>query len=241
MSRSSPPLASSDLSSEPKSSVPSPQQRVVHRLDAQPIAGEEQRLAVAVPEREREHAAKARHALLAPGLPGVDDHLGVAVGAKDVAQRLQFGHQLLEVVDLAVEDDADAAVLVEQRLLAGGHVDDRQPPMAEADTRLDVHAALVGAAVVLRFVHAHQGRAIDVALAAGVEDAGDAAHGWSERVSTCLDSRLWRSSAFRHVATPALLRRWQRPCIAAEAAPTNTAQCVAVAWCGYGHEMRPRQ
>ena len=155
MSRSSPPLRQQRLQLGAEEQRAVAQHRVEHRLDAQPVAGEEQRLLVAVPEREREHAAEARHALLAPGLPGVDDHLGVAAGAEDVAQRLQLGHQLLEVVDLAVEDDADAAVLVEQRLLAGGDVDDRQPAMAEADARLDVDAALVGAAVVLRFVHAH--------------------------------------------------------------------------------------
>jgi hypothetical protein len=56
----------------------------------------------------------------------------------------------LVVVDLAVEDDDHRAVFVEQRLLAGGDVDDRQPPVAEADAGLDVQAALVRAAVVLR-------------------------------------------------------------------------------------------
>ena len=53
------------------------------------------------------------------------------------------------------------AVLVVQRLLAGGQVDDRQAPVAEADAGLDVQAALVRAAMVLRFVHAVQDRAID--------------------------------------------------------------------------------
>ena len=67
---------------------------------------------------------------------------------------VELGDQFLEVVDLAVEDDGDGAVLVEQRLLAGGHVDDRQPPMAEADARRDVQTALVRAAVVLALVHA---------------------------------------------------------------------------------------
>ena len=49
---------------------------------------------------------------------------GVILGA--------FGAHLLEVVDLAVEDDADRAVLVEQRLLPGGEVDDREPPVRQA-------------------------------------------------------------------------------------------------------------
>ena len=71
---------------------------------------------------------------------------------------LEFRDQLLEVVDLAVEDDDDGAVLVVQRLLAGREVDDRQAAVAEADARREVQAALVRAAVVLALVHARAAR-----------------------------------------------------------------------------------
>ena len=152
------------------------EQRVVQRLDAQPVPRHEQRLLVAVPQREGEHAAKALHAGFAPLLPGVDDDLGVALGVEAVAGGLQFGNQFLVVVDLAVEDHDHRAVLVEQRLLAGGDVDDAQPPVAEAQPGLDVQAAFVGAAVGLRVVHALEHGVPHRALAAGVELAGDAAH-----------------------------------------------------------------
>ena len=62
------------------------QHRVVQRLHAQPVARHEQRLAVPVVEREGEHAAEAVDAALAPRLPGVDDHLGVAAGVEHVAR-----------------------------------------------------------------------------------------------------------------------------------------------------------
>ena len=88
-----------------------------------------------------------------------------------MAQRLQFGHQLLEVVDLAVEHDDDAAVFVVQRLLAGRQVDDRQPAMAEPDAGLEVQSAFIGAAVELRLVHAIEQRAIDFAPGPAVEYA----------------------------------------------------------------------
>ena len=153
------------------------EQRVVQRLDAQPVARQEQGLAVAVPEREGEHAAKAVDAGLAPGLPGVDDDFGVAAGVEHVAERLQLRDQFLVVVDLAVEDDAHAVVFVVERLLAGGQVDDRQAPVPQADARLDMQAALVRAAMELGFVHPVQHGTIDVAPAAGIENAGDAAHG----------------------------------------------------------------
>ena len=36
----------------------------------------------------------------------MDDDFRVAMGAEHMAKGLQFGHQLLEVVDLAIEDDS---------------------------------------------------------------------------------------------------------------------------------------
>ena len=161
------------------------QRRVVHGLHAQAVARHEQALAVAVPQRKGEHAAQALDAVLAPGFPCVHDALGVALGVEHMAQGLQFRNQVLVVVDLAVEDDDDRAVFVEQRLLAGGHVDDRQPAVTEAHAGLDVQAAFVRAAVGLRRVHAAKDAVVDGALAAGVEEAGDAAHGGCCSDGTC--------------------------------------------------------
>ena len=104
------------------------------------------------------------------------DDFGVAARVEDVPERLQLRDQLLVVVDLAVEDDDDRAVLVVERLLAGREVDDRQAAMTEPDARLEVHALAVRPAVRLRVVHALQQRAVEVAAAAGVEQSGDAAH-----------------------------------------------------------------
>jgi hypothetical protein len=108
------------------------EQRVMERLHAQPVAGEEERFAIAIPEREGEHSAEAPDAVGAPRLPRVDDHFGVALRPEHVAQRLQLGHELEIVVDLAVVDDDDRVVLVVERLLAGRQVDDRQPPVTQS-------------------------------------------------------------------------------------------------------------
>ena len=51
-------------------------------------------------------------------------------------QTFEAFSQLDEVVNLAVGDDRDRLILVEQRLPAAGQVDDRQPPHG--------HEALVG-------------------------------------------------------------------------------------------------
>jgi hypothetical protein len=142
---------------------------VVQRLDAKAVAHHEQRFLRAVPQREREHAAKAVDAGFAPGFPGVDDDFGVGMGAEGVAERFELGHQFLEVVDLAVEHHDDRAVFVEQRLLAGGEVDDRQPPVPEAHARFQMQAAFVRAAMELGFMRCSRSR--DAA-----ENAGYAAH-----------------------------------------------------------------
>ena len=106
----------------------------------------------------------------------MNDHLGVAARVEYVAERLQLRDQLLVVVDLAVEDDDDRAVLVVERLLARGEVDDRQSAVAKPDARLEVQPLAVRTAMRLRVVHALQQRAIEVAACASVEEAGDAAH-----------------------------------------------------------------
>jgi hypothetical protein len=152
------------------------QQRVVQRLDPEPVARHEQRLSIAIVEREREHAAEAVDAALAPGFPRVNDDLRVTSSVEDVSERLQFGDQRLVVIDLAVVDDDDRAVLVVKRLLSRGDVDDGEAPMTETDAGLDVHALAVGSPVRLRVVHALQQRTIDVPPNSSVEKAGDAAH-----------------------------------------------------------------
>jgi hypothetical protein len=64
--------------------------------------------------------------------------------------------QLAVVVDLAVQDDVQAAVLVGDRLVAALDVDDRQAPAAETGRTPDVEALVVGTAVRDRRGHRAQ-------------------------------------------------------------------------------------
>ena len=74
-----------------------------------------------------------------------------------MAVRVELRSHLGEVVDLAVEDDPDRAVLVAERLIAGRQIDDAEPPVAEADAGADVEAVRVGAA--MRDRRGHRGEA----------------------------------------------------------------------------------
>jgi hypothetical protein len=67
-----------------------------------------------------------------------------------VAQRLA---QLAEVVQLAVEDRRDRAVLVVDRLVTACHVDDGEPAHAERGVVVAVEAGTVRAPVDERVAH----------------------------------------------------------------------------------------
>ena len=84
--------------------------------------------------------------------------------------------QLLVVVDLAVLDDVDGAVLVRDRLVAALEVDDREPARREPDAALQEHAVRVGAAMDERC--AHLGQPARVHGAARGRDSADPAHGF---------------------------------------------------------------
>ena len=107
----------------------------------------------------------------------VDDHLGVAARPERWPSAVSSGMSVAEVVDLAVEDDDDAAVLVVERLLAAREVDDRQPAMTEADAGLEMKAVAVRTAMLVREVHALDDTRIDSALAREIDDTDNSAHG----------------------------------------------------------------
>ena len=91
----------------------------------------------------------------APLLVGAQDDLGVAVGAEDVAEPAQLVAELDVVVDLAVVDQRQSAVVA-----AHGHVAERaevenaQALAGQGARPEDGLAAVVGSAVVLARGHA---------------------------------------------------------------------------------------
>jgi hypothetical protein len=60
-------------------------QLVVQRLDAQTVAGDEQRFRISVPDGKGEHAAQVLYAVGAILFEKVDDGFGIAVGAVAMA------------------------------------------------------------------------------------------------------------------------------------------------------------
>jgi hypothetical protein len=130
---------------------------VVERLDPEPVAADEELTGGRVVEREGKHPQEVPEHVLAPlGIPR-EDHLGVGLEAELVPLGHQLGLELAEVVDLAVEDDDEPPVGAPHRLvgLVRG-VDDRQPPVPEADRAVEEDAVAVRAAVDQLVVHGLQ-------------------------------------------------------------------------------------
>src|SRR5262249_1227562 len=131
----------------------------VERLDAERIAHQRERLLVPLEEREGIHAAEAaQRRLESPGREGVDGHPRVAVTGERPPGALELRAQFAEVEDLAVEDDRQPLIGEGHRLVtARRQVDDRQPPVTEAEAHspalMDEHAGVVRAAAAHLLAH----------------------------------------------------------------------------------------
>ncbi len=119
----------------------------VQRLDGEAVVGQHQAPAPGVPQGDREHAAQVREALEADVLVQVQDGLEIALGGERVTVARQALAQPAVVVDLAIANQHERAVLVSQRLLGVGDVDDRQTAHGERHGAVGQEAVAVGAAV----------------------------------------------------------------------------------------------
>src|SRR5687767_11963816 len=99
---------------------------VEERLLSEPVPDQQGALPAGVPDAEGEHALQLGRALVSQLLVKVEDRFGVRVRAEAVSLRFEAWSQRGVVVDLAVEDDPQRAVLVGHGLLAAFEVDDRQ-------------------------------------------------------------------------------------------------------------------
>ena len=123
---------------------------VVERLLAEPIARQDQAFSAGIPHREREHALEPAGQLFRRAFLGqVGDHLRVASGCESVATALETAPELAEVVDLAVEDNADRPVLGRDRGIAVLEVDDGEPVLADRAATADERTVGIRASVAL--------------------------------------------------------------------------------------------
>ena len=146
------------------------------RADAEPVPGQDQAALTTIPKGQGELAAQVFEHRLAVVFPQVGDQLRVAVGAEPVPLALQLGLALGIVEQLAVEDDGDGSVFVEDRLLAVGQADDAEPPRRQPNARLDKPAFLVRPPVIQGLGHRLKGRLWNGLPSCQINESRDSAH-----------------------------------------------------------------
>src|SRR5438128_1205800 len=142
--------------------------RVVQRLFAHVITSGDQSAPPFVPDEYGEHPTEIAEALDTALLVEVRDDLRVRSGREAVALRFEPEAQALEIVDLSVEHDSDASVLVVDRLRAGDEIDDAEATVTQGGqpARRAVLPGAIGAAVGQCFRHRADSFKIDAPTAA---------------------------------------------------------------------------
>jgi hypothetical protein len=169
---------------------------VVERLDAQPITDQPQPSLAPVPHREREHAVETRQRGRPPLLPRVRDHLRVGARHEHVPTRQQVAADVVEVVDLAVVADLEAAVLGADGLAPRvGDVDDAEASVGEAEPRLSQESVGVGSAVAQPVRHGAEPCLLHRTAVLAV-DPRNSAH--ARRHRTRATVRWWGRTPHRH-------------------------------------------
>lgn len=118
---------------------------IKQRLDADPVAGQEQPLGFLLQHGKGENAVEFLGAVAAPLGVGVQHHLGVAMGGKDMSGCPERPAERIGIVQLAVIDDGvmDSVVVQLHGLLAALRIDDGQPGMQQSGASELRDAALI--------------------------------------------------------------------------------------------------
>lgn len=119
--------------------------RPVQGFDPESVTGQEERPPGPIPEGEGEHAVQVADGVLAPGVPGLEDGLAIAVGEEPIAHAPEFPAQLAIVVDGAVEHQGEPQLRIHEGLIgAQRQVDDGQAPVPHPQGAVAVASTMVG-------------------------------------------------------------------------------------------------
>src|SRR5882757_1448391 len=153
-----------------------PNLRIMKRLLAQTVPGQNKFALHLVINGQRKHAAQFLDAIRAQILVEMNDDFCIASGIEAMSAPFQLGTQLGKIVDLAVVDDPCAAIFVEHRLMSASEIDDAQAAHAQTGAVLDEDAFIVGPTVDDLIAHVADQRLGDVAFPSCAYDSSDTTH-----------------------------------------------------------------
>ena len=142
-----------------------------------PVTGKYQTLGYRVPDCHCPLTIQSPECGITPSAVSMDDHFGIAAGAKAVAECDQLFAQLHIIEYLAVEYDPGPVVFVRHGLLSGCEINDGQARVREAGMIVAIHTKLIRATMIERAGHANQ-RFVARRGYGGTEsdNSGDATH-----------------------------------------------------------------
>ena len=111
-----------------------------------------------------------------PLFVAVNNHFGIAISPKTVAAALQFNSQFLVIIDLAVENDANASFGIEHRLMTSGQIDNGKPPKSQSDWPGDKVTLIVRSSVSDSIGHTPNRCWLDRLVARKIKLTANAAH-----------------------------------------------------------------
>jgi hypothetical protein len=149
-------------------------ERVIERLDPEPVPCQHQLVLLLIPESHREHPAQPVDERGAPLLVEVDDRLGVACAREPMTACTQFPSKRVKVEDLAVEHKFRGADLIGAGLMAAGEIDNAEPTHAEGNPATVEVTRLVWAPMTHHVRHCEQTLSRNRRI--GWLDASDAAY-----------------------------------------------------------------
>lgn len=167
----------------------------MQRLDPQLVPRGDELLACNVPDGEREHAVQSLEDASAPLFEAMENHLGIASGAKPMSGGGELLSKFVVIVDLAIEDDPCRFVFIRDRLMATRYVNDAEPTHPERHGPGDHEAIVIGSAMGDSIAH---GLDTPVQLIAGQgssHKAGNTTHQVSPRLDESAASRCASDSS----------------------------------------------
>src|SRR5262249_44965579 len=121
--------------------------RVKQRSDPGLVPRKHQLMLVPVVKSHGELAVQPTDEAGAVVLIHMDEDFDIAAGAETVTARFELPAQIAKIIDFAVADRDDRAVLVEVRLIAGGEIDNGKPAARQSNSVAEERAAIVRTAM----------------------------------------------------------------------------------------------